>query len=339
MSDVLPLSPSATVEILKTINLGLIVVNAKQHVVLWNGWVEKHSGISADEAQGLHINAAFEDAPTRAFLTALGNTLNYGLPVVLSNALHRFPLDLFEQADEAGEKKRLHQSITLTPLSVEGERWCLVQISDSSASIKREKILRTHSEILKKEATTDSLTGIYNRRFFDEHYKIALANAIRQNNPLAVFMIDIDFFKDYNDHYGHVAGDKALVQVATGLKSQLVRASDAIARFGGEEFIVIMPDMSKEGAIQFAEKIRAAVANLAIRHEKSPISEHVSISIGYSNFSNADGSDPSLLLKTADAALYAAKNNGRNKAIFLKLPQLPQTADNMKQAQSKNNAA
>lgn len=336
MSDVLPLSPSATVEILKTINLGLIVVNAKQHVVLWNGWVEKHSGISADEAQGLHINAAFEDAPTRAFLTALGNTLNYGLPVVLSNALHRFPLDLFEQADEAGEKKRLHQSITLTPLNVDGERWCMIQISDSSASIKREKILRSHSEMLKKEATTDSLTGIYNRRFFDEHYKIALANAIRQQTSLAVFMIDIDFFKDFNDHYGHVAGDKALIQVATGLKSQLVRASDAIARFGGEEFIVVMPEMSKEGAIQFAEKIRTAVANLAIPHEKSQVSDCVSISIGYSNFSSEDGSDPALLLKTADAALYAAKNNGRNKAIFLKLPLASRTMQQTKQTHNDN---
>lgn len=339
MSATLPLSLSATAEILKTINLGLIVVNAKQGVVLWNGWVAKYSGISASEAQGLHINNAFEEAPTRAFLTAIANTLNYGLPVVLSNALHRFPLALFEQTDEAGEKKRLHQSIILTPLNVEGERWCLVQISDSSASIKREKILRTHSETLKKEATTDSLTGIYNRRFFDEHYKIALANAIRQNTSLTVFMIDIDFFKDFNDHYGHVAGDKALVQVATELKNQLIRASDAIARFGGEEFILIMPDMSKEGATQFAEKIRTAVANLAIPHEKSPISEHVSISIGYSNFSNADGSDPALLLKTADTALYTAKKNGRNKAIFLKLPLLSQTAENTKQAQNKDSVA
>ncbi|MDE2430893.1 MAG: diguanylate cyclase, partial [Burkholderiales bacterium] len=194
----LQLSPMTIEEIFNTINLGLIVVNAEQTILLWNGWVAKHSGVTAEQALGKHISEPFSEIPSRAFLTAITNALNYGLPVMLSNALHRTPLALFDRA--GNESLRIHQSITLTPMSTQnGERCCLIQITDSSTSIKREKILRSHSEALKKEATTDGLTGIYNRRFFDEHYKMAMGHALRHNVPLAIFMVDIDFFKEYND--------------------------------------------------------------------------------------------------------------------------------------------
>ena len=323
MAQLLPTTPSpfALEQILNSISLGLIMVDASQTVLMWNGWVERHSGIAASQAVGKHLSEAFEELPSRALLGAVSNTINYGLPVVLSNALHRSPLALFQRNDqEAEEKKRIHQSITITPIEAEnGERNCLIQISDSTTSIKREKILRTHSEILKREATTDSLTGIYNRRFFDEHYKMALGHAVRHNVPLSVFMVDIDYFKEYNDSYGHVAGDKALIQVAAALRKQLLRATDVLARFGGEEFILMLPNMAPDSAMLFAEKLRTAVWELNIPHINSRISQCISVSIGYSNFFRHPDVDPNCLLKCADAALYEAKKAGRNQCHYLPL--------------------
>ena len=321
MPVALPSSPALMAEIFNTINLGLIVVDESQRVILWNSWVEKHSDISTAQALGKLLSAAFAEAPSPAFANAVASTLKYGLPVMLSNALHRSPLPFYPRDEELHDKKRLHQSITLTPLTLDSQRCCLIQITDASTSIKREKILRSHSEILKKEATTDSLTGIYNRRFFDEHFKMALATGIRSNTPLSIFMVDIDFFKEYNDHYGHVEGDKALVAVASALKAQLQRASDVAARFGGEEFILLLPNMSQLMAEQFAEKLRLAIWDLSIPHAMSRIVQRLSISVGFSTYTKAEAKDPHTLLRTADAALYEAKRNGRNRCYYLPLPE------------------
>lgn len=306
--------------IVNTISLGLIVVDSEENILLWNDWIAKHSDIAAENAINQKISAVFKDAPSPAFLSALRNTLQYGLPVVLSNALHQSPLALYPCTDSRLEEVRMHQSVTLTMLtSPNHQRCCLIQISDSSNSIKREKILRSHSEVLKHEATTDSLTGLYNRRFFDEHYKIAFGQSARQKLPLSVFMIDIDFFKDYNDFYGHPAGDRTLIKVASALKSQLSRASDVVARYGGEEFILMLPTMQQENAIQFAEKLRTTIWNLAIPHLRSRISQQISVSIGISTYPQDGSTDVSALIHAADTALYKAKQNGRNRIFFLAL--------------------
>jgi len=177
-------------------------------------------------------------------------------------------------------------------------------------------MLRSHSEILKKEATTDSLTDICNRRFFDAHYEMAIAEAKRQKHPLSIFMVDIDFFKSYNDYYGHIAGDNAIKQVASALKSQLSRATDIVARYGGEEFVLVMPHLPQKVAEQFAEKLRSAVFNLAIPHIKSRPFNQITISVGLCT--GIPENDDNLLNK-ADAALYQAKLKGRNRCICLPL--------------------
>lgn len=305
-------------QIFNAINMGLILIDANEHILMWNDWMVKHSMIDTGTALQKKISDVFSDKPTTAFMTSLRNTINYGLPAVLSNALHRSPLPLFDPSELSEDRGRMHQSITITPISASpDETHCLIQIMDSSASIKREKMLRSHSEILKKEATTDSLTSIYNRRFFDEHFKMAMGHSKRQKLPLSVFMVDIDFFKQYNDYYGHVAGDKTLVKVAQTLKAQLVRATDIVARYGGEEFILMLPNMPEDLAMQFAEKLRAAVWETAIPHLKSRISEQISVSIGVSTYLLEEDIAIHHLLEAADTALYKAKQNGRNGCCYL----------------------
>ena len=306
--------------IISSINMGLIVVDSDGNILLWNDWVVKHSGVSKNHALTEKIETAFQDAPSPAFLSAMRSALTYGLPVVLSHALHRSPLALYRPAEKQAGKNRMHLSIAITPLEVAHGKPCfLIQISDSSTSIKREKMLRSHSEILKRDATTDSLTGIYNRRFFDEHYRMALGQAARQKLPLSVFMIDIDFFKEYNDYYGHPTGDKTLIKVANALKAQLSRSTDVVARYGGEEFILMLPNMPEEHAMSFAQRLKMAIWDLEIPHLKSRISQQISVSIGVSTYDRRSEFAMPFLVDAADAALYKAKQNGRNQTYYVSL--------------------
>jgi len=303
--------------IFNSLNLGVCVVDADSKVLLWNNWIAKHSDIKETDALNRQFENVFSESVSPAFLTALKNTLTHRLPVVLSTALHRTPLPLYNGCEANQQQTRMYQSITITPIQSQlNESCCLIQITDSSTSIKREKMLRSHSEILKKEATTDSLTDICNRRFFDAHYEMAIAEAKRQKHPLSIFMVDIDFFKSYNDYYGHIAGDNAIKQVASALKSQLSRATDIVARYGGEEFVLVMPHLPQKVAEQFAEKLRSAVFNLAIPHIKSRPFNQITISVGLCT--GIPENDDNLLNK-ADAALYQAKLKGRNRCICLPL--------------------
>ncbi|EGW20830.1 sensor domain-containing diguanylate cyclase [Methylobacter tundripaludum] len=304
-------------DIFNSLNLGVCVVDADSKVLLWNNWIAKHSDIKETDALNRQFENVFSESVSPAFLTALKNTLTHRLPVVLSTALHRTPLPLYNGCEANQQQTRMYQSITITPIQSQlNESCCLIQITDSSTSIKREKMLRSHSEILKKEATTDSLTDICNRRFFDAHYEMAVAEAKRQKHPLSIFMVDIDFFKSYNDYYGHIAGDNAIKQVASALKSQLSRATDIVARYGGEEFVLVMPHLPQKVAEQFAEKLRSAVFNLAMPHIKSRPFNQITISVGLCT--GIPENDDNLLNK-ADAALYQAKLKGRNRCICLPL--------------------
>jgi diguanylate cyclase (GGDEF)-like protein len=172
--------------------------------------------------------------------------------------------------------------------------------------------LETHSAQLANIASTDSLTGVANRRSFNQRLTAEWRRAIRRSASLALILIDIDFFKPFNDTYGHVAGDAALQQVATALASCLSRSEDVFARYGGEEFIAILPETNLAGALTIAERMRQAVADLGIAHGGSLL-QRLTVSCGVACQTPARGSAPESLVEIADAALYQAKRSGRNR--------------------------
>jgi len=306
----------STDEVVNNVNLGLIVVDHELRIQLWNNWMSRHSRIAREQALQQNIIALFGEQLTPGFLRALNSAIGYGLPAILSSAFHRSPLPLFVEQDKSAEPLRMHQSIIMTPLqSGDGGQTCLIQISDSSTSVKREKMLMSHSDALKREAITDGLTGIYNRRFFDESYALALRAAKRNRSSLSLFMIDIDYFKQYNDHYGHAEGDKALRLVANTLRAQMRRPNDICARYGGEEFIMLIPGFTEAQAERFAERLRSSVNALDITHDMSQTGGHMTISIGVCTQTPDQGSDGQTLLHSADHALYRAKKQGRNQVM------------------------
>jgi diguanylate cyclase (GGDEF)-like protein len=171
--------------------------------------------------------------------------------------------------------------------------------------------LKQHNQALKTLAESDGLTGLANRRLFDEALAGELARARRSGGQFALIMADVDFFKKYNDRYGHVAGDDCLREVAATIGGGARRPGDLAARYGGEEFAVILPDTKLEGARAVAEGIRAAVAALAIEHADSP-DGRVSISLGV--VAGAPGPEPDgVWIEAADRLLYEAKADGRNR--------------------------
>jgi|TARA_B110000116_G_scaffold204289_1_gene179368 diguanylate cyclase (GGDEF)-like protein len=176
----------------------------------------------------------------------------------------------------------------------------------------RNKLSQLNNE-LEKLSQTDSLTQVYNRRAFDDIAQKYWLVATRRHSSISVLMLDVDHFKLYNDHYGHPAGDNCLVQVSAAMKASLLRPEDTLGRYGGEEFIVILPDTDRQGAEQLAATIRRNTEELQIEHKGSPTAAVVSISIGGATCSNTMDSSLEGLIKQADQALYKSKQAGRNR--------------------------
>lgn len=167
-------------------------------------------------------------------------------------------------------------------------------------------------ETLKHQAAIDALTGLFNRRSFSEKIVVEFATCRRNNRPLSLIMCDVDWFKKFNDTYGHAAGDDCLARVAAVMKQSLKRPADFCARYGGEEFIMVLPDTSENGAMHVAERIRQNVLNLDITHETSPVKK-VSVSLGVVTGDPAQATDYEQLIIQSDKALYRAKALGRNR--------------------------
>jgi two-component system, cell cycle response regulator len=168
-------------------------------------------------------------------------------------------------------------------------------------------------EELKELATKDALTGIANRRFFDEYIEKEWKRAQRDQYPFSIVMIDLDFFKAYNDTYGHQQGDTCLKEVATTIDEAMKRPADMAARYGGEEFALILPETSSEGAVGLAERLRKSIYDLNLEHKNSSCEPRVTVSLGVATMKVDKGSDFANLISKADQALYAAKDSGRNQ--------------------------
>lgn len=186
---------------------------------------------------------------------------------------------------------------------------------------RSERSLKEARNKLEDMALTDALTGVANRRYFDRTFQAEWNRAVRTRSPLALLIMDIDFFKHLNDRYGHQAGDECLAQVAKALQSCLPRSGDLVARYGGEEFCVILPSTDVEGARIVAAKMQDAVRDLAIENE-TPIGLHATISIGVAVATFPTDSSAHQLFETADRALYLAKENGRDRVEMAPSPKL-----------------
>ena len=178
---------------------------------------------------------------------------------------------------------------------------------------ENEKKLLAMNETLHRLSFLDGLTGIANRRYFDQLLHQECRRAVREKRPLSMIMIDIDYFKNYNDTYGHQQGDYCLKQLARIFRQALMRPADFVARYGGEEFAAVLPNTEMEGAVTLAKIIQSKIADAKIPHSSSMVSDMVTVSLGVGSWNFLASCRPSDFINDVDKALYRAKGEGRNR--------------------------
>jgi diguanylate cyclase (GGDEF)-like protein len=304
--------------LLKHLVVPTFVLDAQCKVIIWNLACERLTGIPASEVLGTSDQwKAFYDQPR----PCLSDLLVQG------------------RASEVDHLYVQHKDIAGTTNSLYAENWCVMPrvgtrlylaadaspIYDNAGNLVA-VVETTRDMTLQKEAqhalellaTQDGLTGISNRRRFDELLSLEWARAMRDAKVLTLLMVDVDHFKDYNDTCGHQAGDACLKAIAATMSDCIQRTVDVVARYGGEEFAVILPNASLNGATVVAERIRSAIERLDLPGS-GRLGKKVTVSIGVAAITPAQAGGYPILVSAADAALYQAKHDGRNRVVSIDL--------------------
>lgn len=301
-------------KIVETIPSGLVIYDAKGNIALVNKKADEILGIKREE-----IDTFEHLADSWSFLNLNGDKLiDSDLPYlkVINDKSSFYNYQLV-----VSKPKEVNKiiSVNATPLFDEANNISnvLITINDITEQKELEYRLKTANGILESLSYLDSLTGIANRRRFDEILDSEWKRAQRNLQPFSVILIDIDNFKAFNDHYGHQEGDVCLKEVAKTIKDTLKRPADFVARYGGEEFIVILPETNIAGAGAIAEQIRKNVEKLEITHQFSVTDPFVTISLGVATVIPEDNISKYDVIELADKALYKAKKAGKNRVAIV----------------------
>lgn len=215
-----------------------------------------------------------------------------------------------------GDQQAIEIEVALSYITFEGRPAAILVFHDVTKRIEHEMRLYQENLKLQKLSQTDSLVGISNRRMFDRYLEQSWKKAQQEGQYLSLVMLDIDYFKEYNDTYGHQMGDQCLKMVAKTLDEHIRQSGGFIARYGGEEFAIILPEMAREAAFQLALNLRKEIEELRIPHMAAKPHQIVTISLGVAAMSPTAENQSLELLQQADKALYIAKNKGRNRVIL-----------------------
>lgn len=300
------------VNLMEHLVVATFVLDAQCKVLIWNHACERLTGVVASDVIGTseHWRAFYsEPRPCLADLIALQRTGEidalYSEHADYDQAQYGLYAENWCVMPQVGT--RLYLGMDAGPIYDEDGR--LIAVVETLRDLTQQKEAQLALEEL---VTRDGLTGMANRRTFDQTIHTEWRRAIREARTLSLLMIDVDHFKHYNDTYGHQQGDECLKLVAHTMAAEIQRASDLVARYGGEEFAVILPGISIHGAAVVAERIRAAIEKLQLPHAGTR-ARHVTASIGAATALATLISTPADLISIADAALYRAKKAGRNR--------------------------
>jgi diguanylate cyclase (GGDEF)-like protein len=304
-------------------NVGIFVLDEHMHVVLWNRFMEIHSRRQAASVIGQNLFTLFPELPRRRLERKIKNVF------VLKNFaftsweqlpyLFRFP----HNRPVTSGIECMRQDCTILPVkdpagNVQYVCCMLFDVTDTSIY---QTMLREAMSKLQEASDRDGLTGIFNRRFIEKSLAVALSRARRYGERLALILTDIDHFKQVNDQYGHLAGDETIRRVCQVLADNL-RTSDLLGRYGGEEFLVLMPQTGGDDAMVVAERLRRMVENTPVAY--NDLTLRVTISLGVTEL-RADTKNYEQMIHEADKALYLSKVSGRNCTHIL-LPSGPGAA-------------
>ncbi len=308
-----PQDRTFAVKLMEHLVVPTFVLDQDCRVLVWNRACERLTGVFAAEVVGTRNHwQAFYAEPRLCLADVLAQGRSDELATLYPFHTEPSELGLGVRAENwckmprVGE--RLYLAIDAGPIYAEdGQLIAVVETLRDMTEHKKAQLA------LQQLATLDSLTGVANRRSFDDKLHSEWNRARRQNGPLALVMVDVDYFKAYNDRYGHQGGDECLKAVSAILQGQAFRAGDLTARYGGEEFAIILPNTGLDGAREVAERIRAGIEQAALPHAGSQVAPYITVSLGVAALVPGHDSHPGMLVALADQALYTAKRGGRNR--------------------------
>ncbi len=300
-------------DVLQNIDIGLLVLDEDFNIQLWNRFMQNHSALSPTDVLGKQLFDLFPELPEAWFRRKVQSVM------VLRNTAfttweqrpYLFPFHNYRPV--SGVTEYMYQNSTIMPLTdtTGNIKNICVMIYDVTEVVANRLQLQQANQELYVISRTDGLTGLFNRKHWEEALNSEFRRFVRYNHPCTLLMFDIDHFKRVNDTYGHPAGDEVIRQTASVLK-QSIREIDIAGRYGGEEFGVILIDTDAEGAFVVAERIRAAMEKNTIYHESHVI--NYTISIGIAEL-DAAMTEPTMWVDSADRGLYRAKRAGRNRSV------------------------
>jgi len=293
-------------QILDTVNLGLVILDKDLRVRYWNGWMASHSGIPAEKIIGAPLFDFFPSLNSPKFLRSCKSVLAFGNFSFFSQKLHGFLFSFRPESSFGSRFDRMQQSCTMGPLRDEANT-----VTSLYLTVQDVTELADYESRLLEMNMRDGLTGVFNRRYLESRLNEELERCFRYSRKSSVIMLDIDFFKKVNDTFGHQCGD-FILKAVSGKIASLIRKTDFLARFGGEEFCCVLPETEISDALSLAERLRLAVAEMKSLYREREVC--VTISLGVAETSEEISSAESLLMK-ADEALYSAKKSGRNRVV------------------------
>ncbi len=304
-------APGFALDLMELLVIPTFVLDQQRRVLIWNRACERLTGVAASEVVGTGDHwRCFYNRPraTLADLVLQGRTeeIRQLYDSARPRPQQREGLCAENWCDMPRVGRRCYLAADASPIyDKEGRIVAVVETLRDMTNEKKAQIA------LEQLATRDGLTGLANRRCFDDTLRAEWQRALRQQQPLSLLMVDVDNFKQYNDTHGHLGGDQCLQKVAAALASEM-RANDLVARYGGEEFAVILPNQALKGAAIVAERVRSRIERLQLPNVGSA-QPWVTVSIGAATALAVAGEEPQQLVATADAALYRAKHLGRNR--------------------------
>lgn len=297
----------------KKLNTGVIVIDTQRNMVFWNQFMQVHSGKCAQELKGQCIYAIFPELPKRWMERKIESVIQLNTPSYCSWEQRHHLFELPHTRPITTSSNFMAQNCTFLPMEENGEITAIcILIEDVTDVCHYQQMLNKTLEDLAEANRVDGLTRAFNRRHWEECMAQEFSRARRYKHNVSLVMLDIDNFKQINDTYGHQCGDMVLIETAKYIK-ELLRISDVFGRYGGEEFCVILPETDLLGAADVAERIRDGFQH--IQFEFGGISLKATLSVGVTIIDPEDTRYENMITR-ADAALYQAKESGRNRMVL-----------------------
>lgn len=297
--------------LLMQLNTGVVVLDAKYRVVFFNQFIAQRADLDLTKAQGNLLEDVFTDLPMAWLRRKLDSVLHLQVPAFSSWEQRQYIFKLPHLRPVSSDSQFMAQNCSMLPLTAPDgvSRYICLLIEDATDAYVYQQQLQQSVLQLEYANRTDGLTGVYNRRYWQQQLEYEIQRAERYEHPLSLLLFDLDKFKDLNDRYGHQGGDFVLIELSR-LIGSLLRDTDLLGRYGGEEFGIILPDTGIAGALQVANRICDTVAQHKMLFNQQTI--RATLSIGVVSYFDQSVDE---LIQRADTALYCAKRQGRNRAV------------------------